>query len=92
MPFFGAIVAAAILCALISGIAWWRFSLRQDEMLNRVQNYALGHAGSWSLAAATLWWLMELGGWLGEFPLGLFVLLGYGLILFFWFRAVRRWA
>ena len=91
-PYFDAVFALALMSALISGIAWWRFSLRQDEMFNRVQNYALGQAGAWSLAAATLWWFLRLPGWVGDFPLGGFVIAGYLLILAFWFIAVRRWA
>lgn len=91
-PWFPAFVLFAAACAVVSGIAWWLFSKRQDEMFNRVQNYAIGQAGAWSLAAAALWWMLSLGGWVGLLPLGWFVHGALILLLIFWFRAVRRWA
>lgn len=86
------LVLAAFAFALVSGLAWWRFSLHQDELFNRIQNYAIGRAGGWSLAGATGWWLLSFGGWAGPFPLGLFVLASLALLLVFWFHAVHKWA
>ena len=83
---------AGLLAAIVSGIAWWRFSRRQDELFNRVQNYAIGHGAAWSLAAALGWWMLSLGGWTGAFPLGWFILLAFALVCLFWFVAIRRWA
>jgi hypothetical protein len=91
-PWFGAFVLFAAACAVVSGIAWWRFSRRQDEMFNRVQNYAIGQAGAWSLAAASLWWMLSLGGFVGPLPLGWFIHFSLLLVVLFWFQAVRRWA
>ena len=85
-----AMLASAIL-AVISAFAWWQFSRTQDEMFNRIQNYALAQAGGWTFAGAFVWWLLELGGWVGELPLAALVLVGTVLLLSFWFYAVRRW-
>lgn len=85
---FGAL--AAFLFLLVSLIAWWRFSLRQDEMFNRIQNDALGRGGAWTLVLAAGWWVLSLGGWTGALPLGVLVHVGLALILVFWIRAVRR--
>ena len=83
-------VIAAFVLGLISGFAWWRFSLRQDELFNRIQNDALGRTGAWSLAAALAWWTLAIGGWVGPFPLDLFVVGSLALSLVFWLAAVRR--
>ncbi len=83
-------VLAAFLLLALSLFAWWRFSLRQDELFNRVQNQALGQAGAWTLLIASCWWILGLGGWVPDLPLGVFVLGGFLLLLIFWFRAVRR--
>jgi hypothetical protein len=85
-------VLAALALAALSGFAWWRFSIRQDELFNRIQNGALGRAGAWSVAAAGAWWLLSLGGWVGPFPLGPFLLASMALLLVFWFHAVHKWA
>lgn len=88
--FAGLMLAAAIL-AVVSAFAWWRFSRNQDEMFNRIQNYAIGQAGGWTFAFAFIWWLLSLGGWVGPLPLVALVVLGTGLLMGFWFYAVRRW-
>ena len=80
----------AFLLLLVSLFAWWRFSLRQDELFNRIQNQALGHAGAWTLTLAACWWTLWLGGWVPDLPLGVVVLGGCTLLLLFWFRAVRQ--
>lgn len=86
----GLMLASAILAA-VSAFAWWRFSRNQDEMFNRIQNYALAQAGGWTFAFIFLWWLLSLGGWVGPLPLVALVVLGIGLLVGFWFYAVRRW-
>lgn len=86
-----AMLASAIL-AVISALAWWRFSRNQDEMFNRIQNYAIAQAGGWAFAFAFVWWILWLGGWLGPLSLTILVILGTVLLLGFWFYAVRRWA
>src|SRR3546814_7819825 len=42
-------------CAIISALLWMRFSARQDEMFNRVQNWSIGMAGAWTAAATLVW-------------------------------------
>lgn len=85
-----AILASAVL-GLVAAFAWWRFSRNQDEMFNRIQNYAIGQAGGWTFAIALLWWVLSLGGWLEPLPLATIVLIGTALLIGFWFYAVRRW-
>ena len=84
------LIAAAL--AVVSALAWWQFSRNQDEMFNRIQNYAIGQAGAWTFAFAFLWWLLWLGRWVGPLSLTVIVLVGTALLLAFWFYAVRKWA
>ncbi len=88
---FAALMLASAILTVVSAFAWWRFSRNQDEMFNRIQNYALAQAGGWTFAFAFIWWLLSLGGWVGTLPLVALVLLGTGLLIGFWFYAVRRW-
>lgn len=85
-----AMLAAAVL-AVLSAFAWWRFSRNQDEMFNRIQNYAIAQAAGWTFAIALLWWLLELGSWVTPLPPAVFVAIGTWLLIGFWFHAVRRW-
>lgn len=89
---FDGFAVFAIACAVVSGLAWWRFSIRQDEMFNRVQNHALGHSGAWTMAAAALWSMLSAAGWVPGAGPGWLVAIGLALLTLFWFRAVRRWA
>jgi magnesium-transporting ATPase (P-type) len=86
-----ALLIAAVL-AVVSAVAWWQFSRNQDEMFNRIQNYAIGQGAAWTFAFAFLWWLLWLGRWVGPLPLSALVLIGTALLIGFWFHAVRRWA
>lgn len=86
------IVVVSFLLAVVSGITWWQFSKNQDEMFNRIQNFAIGQAAAWTFAATFVCWLLELGGWVEPIPLAAIVAMGFVLILGFWFYAVRRWA
>lgn len=86
------LMLASAIMAVVSAFAWWRFSRNQDEMFNRIQNFALAQAGGWTLAIVTLWWLLSLGGWIAPLPLGAIFGTGFVLLLGFWFYAVRRWA
>lgn len=86
------VILAAVACAVVSAFAWWRLSLRQDELFNRIQNRALGHSAAWGMAAALLWWFLALAGLVGAFPLGWFLVLVLALLYYFWFSGVRRWA
>lgn len=87
-----AAVLAALLCAVVSAFAWWRFSLRQDELFNRIQNRALGHSAGWGVGAAAGWWFLERAGLVGPLPLGWLLVFVLALLYYFWFSGVRRWA
>ncbi len=49
---------AGISAAAVSSWLWYKFSLRQDEMFNRVQNWALGMAGAWTCGISTAWMIL----------------------------------
>jgi hypothetical protein len=89
-------IDAAVLFALVSGIvsaiAWWRLSARQDELFNRIQNYAVGRGAACALGVGHIWWLLSAAGAVP--PVAADLLLGGAsfLILGFYVRAVRRWA
>ena len=86
------VVIAALAFMVLSGICWWRFSLRQDEMFNRVQNWAIGMGGGWMVAVLAPWSLLALAE-LVEPPSALtIVLVCISLPCLFWLVAVRRWA
>lgn len=89
---FAYAMLGAALLAVISAFAWWRFSANQDEMFNRIQNYAIAQAGGWTLAIAFVWWMLWLGGWVGPLPMTILVMIGTALLIGFWLHAVRRWA
>ena len=88
---FAIIVLVATLMAIVSAIAWWRFSRNQDEMFNRIQNYAIAQGSSWTLAIAFLCWMLSLGGWVDPLPLAVVVLGGVLLVIAFWYRGVHKW-
>jgi multisubunit Na+/H+ antiporter MnhG subunit len=82
---------AAALFAVVSAFAWWRFSRNQDEMFNRIQNYAIAQAGGWTIAFVGLWWMLWLGAWLPALHLTAIVVIAVALLTGFWFYAVRKW-
>jgi multisubunit Na+/H+ antiporter MnhG subunit len=88
---FSYAMLASALFAVVSAFAWWRFSRNQDEMFNRIQNYALAQSGGWTMAFVSLWWILWFGGWLPELSLTAIVLFAFALITGFWFYAVRKW-
>lgn len=76
---------------IVSALLWWRFSLRQDELFNRVQNWALGMAGAWSATLLTIWAMLALGNLAPPVsPMGIIATF-YVSTCAFWFAAVRRW-
>ena len=81
-----------VACWAVAGVLWWRFSLRQDEMFNRVQNWTLAMSGAITSALLVTWSLFAMTGAIGPVAalpaLGLYL----GLVLIFWFVAYRRWA
>ena len=82
---------ASALLAVVSAVAWWRFSRNQDEMFNRIQNYAIAQACGWTVASTFLWWLLWLGGWIPELHPTAIVIAAIVLLTGFWFYAVRKW-
>lgn len=88
---FALAMLASLLLTVVSAFAWWRFSRNQDEMFNRIQNYAIAQAGGWTIAVAFLWWLLWLGGWLPPLHLTAIVVFAVVLLCGFWFYAVRKW-
>lgn len=78
--------------AVVSGALWHRFSLRQDEMFNRVQNWSYAMAGVWSATIYSVWALFDLADVLPPIPPGLILLIFSSLNLVFWVVAARRWA
>lgn len=82
----------AIASAIVSAMLWWRFSLRQDEMFNRVQNWSLGMAGAWSMAAALVWAALAYSGMSPMITVGGIFFLFCLAVIGFWMVAVRRWA
>lgn len=88
---FAYAMLGSLLLAVISAVAWWRFSRNQDEMFNRIQNYAIAQASSWTFAFVVLWWLLWLGGWVEPLSLTVITVIGMTLHIAFWFGAVRKW-
>jgi len=88
---FAIIMLIATALTIVSAIAWWRFSRNQDEMFNRIQNYAIAQGSAWTLAIAFLSWMLSLGGWLPPLPLEAFALGGVILVVAFWYRGVHKW-
>jgi hypothetical protein len=89
---FAKVMAGAAMLMAVSALAWWQFSRRQDEMFNRIQNFAIGRAGAGSLAAAFLWWMLSIGGWVQPLPMSVLIEIAAVLYLAHWIYAVRRWA
>jgi len=86
------VVAWIIGFAALSGLLWWRMSIRQDELFHRVQNWSLGMSGAWTAAALTVWGLLDMTGISppiqGPAPLILFS----ALTILFGRTAARKWA
>ena len=84
--------AASIALITLSAILWWRFSMRQDELFNRMQNWALGMGAAWMLAGLFFWAILASANIVTPpYPLTIVVLV-IALVPAFWFVAVRRWA
>lgn len=77
---------------IVSGLFWWRFSLRQDEMFNRVQNWSLGMSGAWTSTLASMWGVLAFGDVVPALPMLAVFGIFYVALVGFWTIAVRRWA
>lgn len=92
-PIFAAWMAWVVIgFGVLSAILWWRFSLRQDEMFNRVQNWALGMAGGWSMAGLSIWAMLDYAGIVPAPSPMAYLAIVYVLTAVFWMVAVKRWA
>ena len=91
-PYTSVLALCGIAAAVLSAWLWHRFSLRLDEMFNRVQNWTLGMAGAWTCAACTIWSVLAASKLAVPMPSGAPALLFAGTTLVFWFVAVRKWA
>lgn len=78
--------------SVLAAILWWRMSVWQDELFNRVQNWSLGMAGAWSTALFGIWAVLATGRVLPPVAPGAIVLGFFVIFSGFWFHAVRRWA
>ena len=76
----------------ISAYCWWRFSLRQDEMFNLVQNWTLGMAGGWTIVGVIVWLTLHVAGAAPAPNVVAIPVAFYAAVFGFWFIAVRRWA
>lgn len=74
----------------LSAWLWRRFSLRQDEMFNRVQNWSIGMAGGSLSAALGVWAILGRANLVSEMAVWSIMVLMAALYLIFWFVAVRR--
>ncbi len=77
---------------LVSGVLWWRMSRRQDEMFNRIQNWALGAGSGGSAVLLTCWAFLAMTGlvpWAS--PMATIMIFSCAIVVA-WFIAYRRWA
>lgn len=79
--------------SVVSAVLWWRLSVRQDELFNRIQNWALAMGGVFSGTFLTVWSILDLANIVSP-ATPLFIINSFVLstCVFFWFVAVRRWA
>lgn len=84
--------AWTIVFGVITALLWWRFSLRQDEMFNRVQNWSIAMGAAWTLAATTVWMVLAAAG-VAPAVVPIALVIGAAIAMTsFWMVAVRRWA
>lgn len=81
-----------VAAGVLSAVLWWRMSVRQDELFNRIQNWSLGMAGAWSMALLCVWTTLAAARVLPPIAPGAVFVSVLVLITAFWLHAVRRWA
>jgi len=86
------IVVWVIGFAALSGLLWWRMSIRQDELFHRVQNWSLGMSGAWTAAALTVWGLLDMTGISPPIQAAAPLILFSALTILFGRTAARKWA
>lgn len=93
---FGFFKSLAVFWALgfgaLSAVLWWRFSLRQDEMFNRIQNWTIGTASALTMALLVIWAILESTGAAPPVSIKATLVIYLAALTGFWFVAVRRWA
>jgi len=91
-PYTTVLAVVGIAMAVLSAWLWYRFSLRQDEMFNRVQSWTLGMSGAWTCVVLTVWSVLASVSLAMPVPSAAPAMLFAGALLIFWFVAVRKWA
>ena len=81
-----------VIVAALAAWLWHRFSLRQDEMFNQVQNWTLGMAGAWTCVTCAAWNVMTISSLAEIMPATAPPFLFAGATLAFWIVGVRKWA
>ncbi len=79
-------------CAALSGLLWWAMSRRQDEMFNRVQNWALGMSSCWAMTSLVIWSVLASAGSVAPVSIPAILLFYVVAFMGFWFVAIKRWA
>jgi hypothetical protein len=90
-PAFSWLFVASAVALSLGLIFWWLFSRRQDEMFNRVQNYAVGLSCTLTMALGMMWAVAAMGG---AVPAPSFMILAiFDLIALtiLWMHAVKKW-
>jgi hypothetical protein len=87
-----AIALAGLALLALSLFAWWRMSVRQDEMFNRVQNLSLGLSGAATATVLSVWGYLNANGLVIPIEPLVPPILFCGLLCVCWLVAVRRWA
>lgn len=77
---------------VLAGWLWWRFSMRQDELFNRIQNWSVSLASAWTVLLVSAAVVLDYANALPSVPAWSIVVLFSALFTGFWFYAVHRWA
>jgi hypothetical protein len=83
---------SGIVAAALSAWLWHRFSLRQDEMFNRVQNWAIGMGGAWTCGIATAWMILAKVSVVPPVLISVIAPMFAVTTAAFWLYAARKWA
>lgn len=79
-------------CCLVSAVLWRRFSLRQDELFNRVQNWSFAVSSVAFVALLGVWSMLDAADVMPAIT-PVYAAAAFGVMLTLsWFAAVRRWA
>jgi hypothetical protein len=90
-PAFPWLFVGSAVALSIGLVFWWLFSRRQDEMFNRVQNFAVGLSSTMTMALGMMWAMAAFGGALPAPSFLVLALIDLVLLTIFWVHAVRKW-